>query len=152
MKLGTKIVLYNLILGILGTAVLYVLVLMVWMKSFEQLEQNVIKDNIRRTQFIWNKEQDTLKSVVGDWAPWDDLFEFARNPRDTKFATNNLQDSAMANLRINAVVVTDPAGRILFAKAIDLEQKQEVPVPPEHRLHIRPGQLFPCFRLYLSKG
>ena len=38
MKLGTKIVLYNLILGILGTAVLYVLVLMVWMKSFEQLE------------------------------------------------------------------------------------------------------------------
>lgn len=142
MKLGTKIVLYNLILGILGTAVLYVLVLMVWMKSFEQLEQNVIKDNIRRTQFIWNKEQDTLKSVVGDWAPWDDLFEFARNPRDTKFATNNLQDSAMANLRINAVVVTDPAGRILFAKAIDLEQKQEVLVPPELRLHIRPGQLF----------
>lgn len=142
MKLGTKIVLYNLILGILGTAVLYVLALMVWMKSFEQLEQNMINDNIRRTQYILNKEQETLKSSVGDWAPWDDLFEFARNPHDKKFVVNNLPDSAMANLRINAAVVTDPDGRIVFAKAIAFEQKQEVPVPMELRLHIRPGQLF----------
>ena len=142
MKLGMKLGLFNLTLGILLLVAMYFMVMMVWMKSYEQLEQNTVNENIKRTRFIWNKEQESLKASVGDWAPWDDLFEFARNTGTPKFVKDNLPDSAMANLQINAAVVTDPTGKILFAKAIDIEKKQEMPVPIELYRHIQLGQLF----------
>ncbi len=142
MKLGIKLGLFNLSLGILGLVAVYIMVMTVWVKSYEQLERNTVNENIQRARLIWNKEQDTLKAIVGDWAPWDELYEFARNPQDRKFVENNLQDSSMANLQIDGAVVTDPTGKIIFAKAIDMERKQEVPVRNEIYRHIRPGQLF----------
>ena len=83
------------------------------------MEQNVVHENIRRAQQLWSKEQSTLVSSVGDWAPWDDLYAFARQPQNREFVEKNLQDAAMVNLQIDIVVVTDPAGKILFAKAVD---------------------------------
>ena len=127
MKLGTKIAVSHLAFGALSIIAIYVLVVMVWVKSYDQLEENLVHDNIRRTQFIWNKERDTLKLIVSDWAPWDELYEFARNPQEPKFVKDNLQDAAMANLQINIAVVTDPSGKILFSKAIDMEKKDGNP-------------------------
>ena len=142
MKLGARIAISHSILGLIGILAIFLLVDRVWVKTFEQLEQKTVRENVNRARLIWNKEQETLKSIVGDWAPWDDLYAFARNPQDPKFVKDNLQDSAMANLRIDAVAVTDPSGKVLFAKAIDMGQKQEIPLSAEFHRHIRPDQLF----------
>ena len=142
MKLGARIAISHTIFGLIAIIAIFLLVDRVWVKTFEQLEQNAIRENVNRARLIWNKEQETLKVIVGDWAPWDDLYAFARNPQDQKFVKDNLQDSAMANLRIDAIAVTDPSGKILFAKAIDTEQKQEIPLSTEFHRHIRSDQLF----------
>jgi len=142
MKLGARIAISHTIFGLIAVMAIFLLVDRVWVKTFEQLEQNVVRENVNRARLIWNKEQETLKAIVGDWAPWDDLYDFARNPQDQKFVKDNLPDSAMANLRIDAVAVTDPSGKILFAKAIDMGQKQEIPLSVEFHRHIRPDQLF----------
>ena len=142
MKLGTRIAISHSLFGLIAIFAIYLLVDQVWVKTFDQLEQKAVQENVNRARLIWNKEQKTLQSIVGDWAPWDDLYEFARNPQNRKFVVNNLPDSAMVNLRIDGVAVTDPAGRILFAKTIDTAQKQEIPVSAEIYRHIRPEQLF----------
>ena len=142
MKLGTRIAFSHSLFGLIAILAIYLLVDQVWVKSFERLEQKAVQENVNRARLIWNKEQKTLQSIVGDWAPWDDLYEFARNPQNRKFVIDNLPDSAMVNLRIDGVAVTDPAGRILFAKTIDTAQKQEIPVSAEFYRHIRPEQLF----------
>lgn len=142
MKLGARIAISHTIFGLIAIIAIFLLVDRVWLKTFEQLEQKAVRENVNRARLIWNKEQETLKSIVGDWAPWDDLYAFARNPQDQKFVKDNLQDSAMANLRIDAIAVTDPSGKILFAKAIDTEQKQEIPLSTEFHRHIRSDQLF----------
>ena len=142
MKLGARIAISHTIFGLIAIIAIFLLVDRVWLKTFEQLEQKAVRENVNRARLIWNKEQETLKSIVGDWAPWDDLYAFARNPQDQKFVKDNLQDSAMANLRIDAIAVTDPSGKILFAKAIDSEQKQEIPLSTEFHRHIRSDQLF----------
>ena len=142
MKLGARIAISHTIFGLIAVMAIFLLVDQVWVKTFEQLEQKTVRENVNRARLIWNKEQETLKSIVGDWAPWDDLYEFARNPLEPKFVKDNLQDSAMVNLRIDAVAVTDPSGKILFAKAIDMGQKQEIPLSVEFHRHIRPDQLF----------
>lgn len=142
MKLGARIAISHTIFGLIAVMAIFLLVDRVWVKTFEQLEQNAVRENVNRARLIWNKEQETLKAIVGDWAPWDDLYAFARNPQDQKFVKDNLPDSAMANLRIDAVAVTDPSGKILFAKAIDMGQKQEIPLSAELHRHLRPDQLF----------
>ena len=142
MKLGTRIAISHSLFGLIAIFAIYLLVDQVWVKTFDQLEQKAVQENVNRARLIWNKEQKTLQSIVGDWAPWDDLYEFARNPQNRKFVVDNLPDSAMVNLRIDGVAVTDPAGRILFAKTIDTAQKQEIPVSAEIYRHIRPEQLF----------
>lgn len=142
MKLGTRIAISHSLFGMIAILAIYLLVDQVWVKTFDQLEQKAVRENVNRARLIWNKEQKTLQSIVGDWAPWDDLYEFARNPQNRKFVVDNLPDSAMVNLRIDGVAVTDPTGRILFAKTIDTAQKQEIPVSAELYRHIRPEQLF----------
>ncbi|NMC31032.1 MAG: diguanylate cyclase [Veillonellaceae bacterium] len=142
MKLGTRIAISHSLFGLIAIFAIYLLVDQVWVKTFDQLEQKAVRENVNRARLIWGKEQKTLQSIVGDWAPWDDLYEFARNPQNRKFVVDNLPDSAMVNLRIDGVAVTDPTGRILFAKTIDTAQKQETPVSAEFYRHIRPEQLF----------
>ena len=142
MKLGLKVALSQLLFGLVALLAIYGLVMFVWVKNYEQLEQNVVHDNIRRAQHLWNKEQSTLVSSVGDWAPWDDLYAFARQPQGREFVEKNLQDASMANLQIDIVVVTDPAGKILFAKAVDPSSKSEMPVSTELHRYIKPQQKF----------
>ena len=142
MKLGVKVALSQLLFGLVALLVIYGLVMIVWVKNYEQMEQNVVHENIRRAQHLWSKEQSTLVSSVGDWAPWDDLYAFARQPQNREFVEKNLQDAAMVNLQIDIVVVTDPAGKILFAKAVDQSSKNELPVPAELHRYIMPQQKF----------
>ena len=142
MKLGVKVALSQLIMGLVALLAIYGLVMFVWVKNYELLEQNAVHDNIQRTQHLWGKEQVTLVSAVGDWAPWDDLFDFARQPDSREFVEKNLQDASMANLQVDIAVVTDPVGKILFVKAIDQDAKREVPVPDQLQRHIMPGQKY----------
>lgn len=142
MKLQNKIALSNLMVGIFAILAIYGLVVMVWVKSYDRLELDLVRENIRRAQSIWNREQETLRQIVSDWAPWDDLYEFARNPQDQKFVKDNLQDSAMMNLRVDIAAVTDSAGKILFTKAIDADKKQETAVPPSLRQFVAPGKSY----------
>jgi diguanylate cyclase (GGDEF)-like protein len=126
-----KIALLNTVLCTTFIGVMLIIVQLVWGKSFLALEQDEIKDNAARVYHAWNEELDFLSSLVGDWAPWDELYKFARNPADTEFVDKNLTDSQMANIKINLAVVTTPDGKILFAKAINLASKTEAEVPKE---------------------
>lgn len=142
LKLGVKVALSQLLFGMVALLAIYGLVMFVWVKNYEQLEQNVVHDNIRRAQYLWSKEQSTLVSSVGDWAPWDDLYAFAQQPNQREFIEKNLQDASMANLQVDIVVVTDPTGKILFTKAIDQSSKSEIPAPSELHRYIKPQQKF----------
>lgn len=142
MKIGTKVALSMTIVGIMAMSAFYAMVLQVWVKNYDVLEQKDVQDNIRRTSYAFQVELANLTSQVGDWAPWDDLYSFAQNPAGSDFVEKNLKDAAMANLRVDMVVVTNPAGKIIFAKAINLERKTEIPVPADLGRHFQPRQSF----------
>jgi sensor domain CHASE-containing protein len=140
MKLAQKVALSQMVTGLIALLAIYGLVIFVWVKNYEVLEEKYAQSNVRRLEYLWQKEQTMMASSVGDWAPWDDLHAFARQPHELTFVEKNLQDAAMVNLSVDIAVVTDPTGKILFAKAVDKETKKEVPVPPELFSHIRSGQ------------
>ncbi len=129
MGLSRKIAILQVLLIVCFVGVMLIVGQMVWGQSFLRLEQDEINDNVIRTRLAWEEELNSLGSVVGDWAPWDDLYAFAADPATSDFVEKNLADSAMANLKVNAVIVTDPKGQVLLAKAVDVEQKAEISVP-----------------------
>lgn len=129
MGLSRKIAFLQVLLIVCFVGVMLIAGQLVWGQSYLKLEEDEINDNIIRTRLAWEEELSLLGSLVGDWAPWDDLYTFARDPASGDFVEKNLANSAMANLKINVVVVTDPRGQALYAKAVDLEQKTEAQVP-----------------------
>ena len=66
MKLGARIAISHTIFGLIAIIAIFLLVDRVWLKTFEQLEQKAVRENVNRARLIWNKEQETLKSIVGD--------------------------------------------------------------------------------------
>jgi len=63
-----------------------------------------------------------LKRTVGDWAPWDDTYQFIRDLNGS-YIENNLMYSTLANLNLNFMLFVDTKGRIKFLRAIDLENE-----------------------------
>lgn len=129
MGLGRRIAFLQVLLIACFIGVMLVVGQFVWGQSYLRLEEDVINDNVIRTRLAWEEELSLLGTMAGNWATWDDLYAFARDPSSGDFVAKNLANSALANLKINAVIVTDPRGQALFAKAVGLEQKTETKVP-----------------------
>jgi len=86
-------------------------------------EREEVQDNLLRVDFAWKEQLSMLSSLVGDWAPWDELYEFTLQPGQSSFVANNLTDQAMANLRISGVIIANDRGREVFSKQIDPTEK-----------------------------
>ncbi len=79
-----------------------------------------------------------LVTTSDDWASWDDTYTFMQDANRT-YVESNLVDGTFVALRLNLMAFVDTAGRIVEAKAFDLEREQEMPVPAEFQAHLRPG-------------
>jgi len=96
--------------------------------SFEELEARDVRSHIARAQAALSERIESLATIVGDWSPWDDSYEFVGNGNPT-FVESNLNPPSIANLGLDLVVYADLEGRLVFAGGFDLEQETLLPVP-----------------------
>ena len=69
-----------------------------------------------------------MDTAVGDWAPWDDTYEFISSG-DTGYIDSNLPDAAFTNLGIELMLFINNSGQIVFGKMVDLDSEAEIPIP-----------------------
>mgnify|MGYP001272937055 CR=1 FL=1 len=98
------------------------------LNSFSQLEVKDTSQDVERALSALSDDISNLNAVVGDWAPWDDTYAFADDVNNS-YVENNLNDNTFANLGVNLMLFLNPSGQIVFGKAFDLQNEQEVPVP-----------------------
>ncbi len=79
-------------------------------------------------------ETETLRRSAGDWAGWDDTYEFVAT-RSQEYIDSNLVDDTFEELRINVIVFLDLEGRTVCAKALDLDTGERIDVPFHLSLH-----------------
>ncbi len=79
-----------------------------------------------------------LAATADDWASWDDTYAFVKDANPA-YVESNLVDGTFLALRLNLMAFVDRSGRIVWAKAFDLEGEQEMPVPADFHTHLRPG-------------
>ena len=134
MKLQEKTSLVLVVLLILVIAVISAFVTVISLSSYSALEEKYIIQDVDQAVNKIHDESATLSSLVSDWAPWDDTYDFINGDKPEYIKNNLLPESAAyKNLRLNLIVITNDQGTIVYAGAYDAENNTMVPVPDSVR-------------------
>lgn len=97
--------------------------------SFQELELHNLRTNLDRADNSLAALLAGLNRTTGDYATWDDTYQYLVD-RNARYIEQNMTDAVFVNNQQSLVLILDPAGAPLFAKAFDLEAGREAPVPP----------------------
>jgi len=98
--------------------------------GFAQLEQDDVETNLTRFKNSINDELNNLSKTCGDWAMWDDSYNFVQG-KDPNFAKEDITIEVLANLKLNFMIYLDKEGKIFHASAADYLRKKEIELSPE---------------------
>jgi len=96
-------------------------------RNFAHLEQQNVNDNLQRAANAIDRQFQALDAAAADWAIWDDTFAFMADPSQA-YVEANLGDATFDYLRVNLIAFVDTEGRVVLAKAYDLNERIEAPV------------------------
>jgi len=120
MKLNSKTLLIQLAVSALSVVLSVLVIRIVVLPLFFESQQGLIEDNERRAIEAIAEDQDFRMSMAGDYGAWDQTFEFVQDPASHQnFVHENTTLDALRNLNVDAFVVFDAAGRIVYGIFID---------------------------------
>src|SRR4030042_1366249 len=128
-------------LTILGlTVILYVVTQHILLSSFAELEEQYTHENVKRVLSALYDEISNLESQNEDYAQWDDTYEFIEDT-NKDYIKKNTVDPTFIHLRVNLMLFINSSGKVVFAKAFDLQRKEEIPVTQSFKEHLSPDSL-----------
>ena len=114
-----------------GMIVLYFLSRDLLLSSFRQLEIQQMEQNVDYALNGLGLEYSGVVRTTSDYAYWDRTYEFMLAPGHSEDIGKEFPNTSMEGLGLNLVVLRDPLGKIVYAKAYDSEKRQEMAVPTE---------------------
>ncbi len=135
MSLRVRFALYA--LAVVGTVVLglYLATSRVLLQSFAQLENEQMLANLDRAEQAWTREVQHLAVTARDYAAWDDTYKFMAD-HNQGYIRRNLSDDAVKNLNVNFFAFTGTAGKVVAAKAFNLDWSVPVPLPENVKAYL----------------
>ena len=121
---------------ILG-AVLYFVSQNIMLSSFITLERNYAERNIERATHALATELTRLETTALDRSAWDDTYAFLEDG-NSQYISANLTGETFLREQLNLMVFVHSSGRIVYAKAFDLDSQQEKPLPTTFPQSISP--------------
>lgn len=108
--------------------VLYAIASSLIVNSFSPLEEQDVRKSVERVERSLHEGNKYLESISGDWANWDDTYNFMRggNPN---FIASNIDEETFANLKLNFMLWVRPSGQLAFGRGFDLKHNKFVPIP-----------------------
>lgn len=86
-------------------------------KDFSSVEQADLHKNLDRATDALNEKISNLAIKLGDWAQWDDSYQFMIDHNES-YVQSNLQETTFGILHINFVVLIDKDNTIVFKKFV----------------------------------
>jgi diguanylate cyclase (GGDEF)-like protein/PAS domain S-box-containing protein len=109
-------------------AAVYVSSRAVLLNSFARLEREATQRDVQRALNALDSELLQLDTTTDDWAAWDDTYEYM-STGDPQYVESNLPDDTFVTLRLNALLLVDTSGQVVFGKAFDLQDEEQIPLP-----------------------
>lgn len=130
MRLRHKLLLTVGVLLLSLLVLLYVTSQTILLNSFAELETRSVTQNMQRVINVLNVEQESLELLAAKWAWWDEAYAFVQGNNDT-FQHANLKPETFASLRVNAILLYDAAGELVYSGGYDIYLDTETAVPAE---------------------
>lgn len=96
--------------------------------SFLELEYREAGDNLKRVFYAIDREIVHLHRLCGDWAVWNDAYNFM-NEQSQEFAESNLNAETLEADNLNLLVFCKPDGTIVWSHAADFANKKQLSFP-----------------------
>jgi PAS domain S-box-containing protein len=109
---------------------------LMYISSYRELENRNVVQNVARIADILASKQDELNSLCNHWASWDETYQFAEtlNPDYTQRNLGNV--SSFSSININLFLVVNPAGQVIFNKAVNQTYTNQIALPEDFLANI----------------
>lgn len=131
-------------------ALLYAASYMMWLRGYEMLESQRLRNNTRRALALLSAERETLLQMVIDNAEWDETYEYMRNPH-ADFIKSNYPNESLALLRINFLALLDTTGALVLSLGYDASTHAALSLPASLQQHFARESLLVRQSLSLQK-
>lgn len=108
---------------------------LLWLRGYELLESQRLRNNTRRALNLLREERELLAQTAADNAEWDATYAFMQRPRPD-FIRSNFPNESLALLRINYLLLLDTAGAPVLSLGYDAQLNEPIPVPQSLRRHL----------------
>lgn len=116
--------------------ILYFVSQNILLNSFARLEEKTTQENIERVVSALENNISFIDATADDWATWDDTYAFIQD-KNQDYINSNLVDGTFVNLGLNFMLYIDAAGKVVYAKAVDLAKEKEVAFPAGLMEHVK---------------
>lgn len=106
----------------------YVIMTVFFMNNVETQEENAVKSENKRAEYMINQFKTNLEASVRDYAPWDDTYKFIHD-NDTQYLDVNFSEESMENLKINIVVFYNKNNEMKYIFGYDAASQSKVEIP-----------------------
>lgn len=119
--------------ALVGTAAtLYISSSSIFLRGFERLEQRSLSECVNQAVRGLGGMVDALDMTCGDWATWNDSYEFVVNPGQ-RFKSDSLNNGSLAGVRLNLIAYVNTRGDSVFETGFDYESSRFLPYPESAR-------------------
>lgn len=113
---------------------------LIFLDSFASLEEQDTNKNVERLRSALMADLSNLDTYVYDWAAWDDTYVFIQDTNE-EYIDSNLVDETFTASEINVMLYVNSLGELVFGKAFDFENEEEIPIPESLQEHLSPNSL-----------
>ncbi len=96
--------------------------------SYLDLEAKTVCGNVERVLNQFDQEKISLDAVAADWAMWDDTYFFVKDKNEI-YIQDNLNYGSFETININFMLFFDNSGVLVYSKAYDFQEKNEIILP-----------------------
>lgn len=121
----------------------YILSGTILLRSFTTLEERDVRKQTERAVGAFENSIQGIGVLTQDWATWDDAYRFVQGG-NADFESVNIVTSTFTTLRLNAILFTDPAGRLVLGRGYDFDGECETPLPDGLLNHLSDGGPLQC--------
>ncbi|MBP7653836.1 HAMP domain-containing protein, partial [Candidatus Dependentiae bacterium] len=132
MRLRSKILLILSFVLITLFAVIYYLVQAFLIKDIILLENRLAGNDIKRLNQIIETRIDNISEKSGDWAMWNDAYNFMDNFKQD-FVDANFTKEVFSNVKLNLIAFLKINGDVYYGKFFDSEKNQVIEIPDDFK-------------------
>jgi PAS domain S-box-containing protein len=113
---------------------------LIFLRSYIYLEDREVEQNVKRALSGLSSDMAQLNTEVGDYAGWDESYQFIRNG-NLEYVKTNLDDEIFPKLRIDLLLFVNPSGEIIYEKGIDKRSGKRISLESFHPYVSRDSRL-----------